>query len=49
MGYPHVIRHRPKRSIPPQPASQLGLKESLLVHVLLLIVLGLAIYFRIFG
>lgn len=49
MGYPHVIRSNPKRLNPPKSAKRPGLRESLLVHGLLLLVLGLAIYFRIFG
>ncbi|MBA2115312.1 hypothetical protein [Bremerella alba] len=47
MGYPHIIQ--PKRSTPAQQTNPLGLWGSLLVHLVLLITFGLAIYFRSFG
>lgn len=49
MGYPKIIHRRPQPLRHHKATKPLGLKESLWVHGGLLLVLWLAISFRIFG
>lgn len=49
MGCPHIIRPTPERFRSVEKKNAIGLRESLLVHLLLVLVLGLAIALRSLG
>lgn len=49
MGFPHIIRPTPERFRSVEKRNAIGLRESLLVHLILILVLGLAIVIRSLG